>query len=86
MSGQRYEQLRDAGFAAAQQGRLEEARAFCHQALEAAKEAVNQALSGEHADNLASEGDRFGELFASEDAREGLTAFAEKREPKFAGR
>ena len=55
-------------------------------ALEAAKQAVNRALAGDHADNLAREADRFGELFASEDAKEGLTAFAEKREPKFVGR
>jgi enoyl-CoA hydratase len=55
-------------------------------ALEAAKEAINRALGGDHADNLAREADRFGELFASEDAREGLTAFSEKREPRFSGR
>ncbi len=55
-------------------------------ALEAAKQAINLALSGDHADNLAREGSRFGELFASEDAKEGLTAFVEKREPKFVGR
>jgi enoyl-CoA hydratase len=55
-------------------------------ALEAAKQAVNQALHGDHAENLAREADRFGELFASQDAKEGLTAFTEKREPRFSGR
>ncbi len=55
-------------------------------ALEAAKQAVNRALGGDHAENLAREAHRFGELFASEDAKEGLTAFTEKREPRFTGR
>jgi enoyl-CoA hydratase len=55
-------------------------------ALAAAKEAINRALGGDHAVNLEREGDRFGELFASEDAREGLTAFIEKREARFQGR
>jgi enoyl-CoA hydratase len=55
-------------------------------ALEAAKQAINRALGGDHAENLRREADRFGELFASEDAKEGLAAFTEKREPRFAGR
>jgi len=55
-------------------------------ALVAAKRTINHALQGDHVANLAREADGFGNLFASEDAKEGLTAFVEKREPNFKGK
>jgi enoyl-CoA hydratase len=55
-------------------------------ALAAAKELCNRNFSGEHEHNLGEEARRFAELFATEDAKEGLLAFVEKRDPTFVGR
>jgi enoyl-CoA hydratase len=54
-------------------------------ALRVMKELANRALGGDHEANLEAEGEMFGELFSSNDAKEGMTAFVEKREPVFRG-
>jgi enoyl-CoA hydratase len=54
-------------------------------ALAHAKEACNRALQGEHRANLDQEASLFAMLFASEDAKEGMSAFIEKREARFGG-
>jgi enoyl-CoA hydratase len=54
-------------------------------AIRMMKDLANRALGGDHVGNLRAEGEMFGELFSTEDAKEGLTAFVEKREPVFKG-
>ena len=55
-------------------------------ALAYAKEAANLALQGDHRTNLETEARLFAMLFSSEDQKEGMAAFSEKRKPEFRGR
>jgi enoyl-CoA hydratase len=55
-------------------------------ALRLMKGLANRALGDDHGSNLNRESETFGELFSSYDAKEGMTAFVEKREPVFEGR
>ncbi|GAA4920651.1 short chain enoyl-CoA hydratase [Stackebrandtia albiflava] len=55
-------------------------------ALRAAKQAVDTGLELELPAGLAWESQLFAGLFATHDAHEGMTAFAEKRKPGFSGR
>ena len=55
-------------------------------ALAYAKEAVNLALQGSHEAGLTQEASFFAMLFSSEDQKEGMEAFVEKREARFTGR
>jgi enoyl-CoA hydratase len=55
-------------------------------ALARAKRALNDTLQGSHEQNLHHEGELFAGLFGTTDAREGMSAFLEKREARFEGR
>ncbi len=55
-------------------------------AIATAKEVVNLALEGDLHGHLARELDAFALAFTTEDQREGMAAFFEKRPPKFVGR
>ena len=55
-------------------------------ALSAAKDAANRALQGDLGTGLAYEAIIFSALFATEDQMEGMTAFTDKRKPRFQGR
>ena len=55
-------------------------------ALYYAKEATNRALHGDIGGNLVHEADLYSLMFSTDDAREGLNAFVEKRQPSFIGR
>ena len=54
-------------------------------ALAYAKEAMNLALQGDHAESLETEARLFAMLFSTADQKEGMAAFVEKREPRFSG-
>ena len=55
-------------------------------ALAYAKEATNLSLQGAFGAGLTQEATFFAMLFSSEDQKEGMQAFAEKRDPHFRGR
>jgi enoyl-CoA hydratase len=54
-------------------------------AVRAAKKMINQAFEGTLADGLAAEKQEFYNLFATEDQKEGMRAFIEKRKPEWKG-
>lgn len=56
---------------------------FGRPSITAAIEAVNEGLRVSLAEALEIEADKFSSLVGTEDMREGLTAFLEKRQPKF---
>jgi enoyl-CoA hydratase len=54
------------------------------EAVAAAKSLLNRALQGDHAANLRAEEEELADVLPGGEAREGLSAFVEKRAPRFA--
>jgi enoyl-CoA hydratase len=70
------------------QAAVEDARVFAHGprlALAAAKEAIQAAVGGAGPAGIAREKELFTALFGTDDQREGMRAFIEKRSPEFRG-
>ena len=55
-------------------------------ALYYAKEATNRSLHGDIGGNLVHEADLYSLMFSTDDAREGMNAFVEKRQASFVGK
>lgn len=55
-------------------------------AVRSAKQAINQAFEGSLSEGLTEERDLFYRLFATEDQKEGMRAFLEKRKPEWKGK
>ena len=55
-------------------------------ALRAAKVAINDGARSDFATGMVVEREVFADLFATEDQKEGMRAFVEKDQAKFAGR
>ena len=67
---------------------VQDARAFAHgprRALAAAKEAIQAAVMSPGPGSIAREKELFTALFGTDDQREGMRAFIEKRSPEFRG-
>jgi len=62
------------------------ARKLAEQAPLAVSRIKSVSMDGELGEGLRREGEAFGEVFASEDAKEGIGAFLGKRKPKFEGK
>ena len=62
------------------------ARKLADQAPLAMREIKKVSANGDLDEGLRTEGESFGQVFGSEDAKEGIGAFLGKRQPKFQGK